>query len=92
MFQIRLNQGVSGDNQVTPPPPDLIPPLNIIAPWCFKASNGYLLYCLITANPCDLSYIQTIDKRDPKTKVLVFVLKTEKVGKLHLRFIQFNTM
>lgn len=39
VLQIRLNQGVSGDNQVTPPPPDLIPPFNIIAPWCFKVSG-----------------------------------------------------
>lgn len=36
VIQIRLNQGVSGDNQATPPAPELIPPLTVIAPWCFK--------------------------------------------------------
>lgn len=36
LVQIRQNQGVSGDNQATPPAPELIPPLTIIAPWCFK--------------------------------------------------------
>ncbi|PSN32061.1 Ral GTPase-activating protein subunit alpha-2, partial [Blattella germanica] len=64
--QIRLNQGVSGDNQVTPPPPDLIPPLNIIAPWCFKALSlpstyqkgklcAYRLLCTMTVTPQDIS-------------------------------------
>ncbi|XP_069689068.1 probable Rho GTPase-activating protein CG5521 isoform X3 [Periplaneta americana] len=65
LSKIRLNQGVSGDNQATPPPPDLIPPLNIIAPWCFKAltlPNGYQkgklcayrLLCMMTVTPQDI--------------------------------------
>ncbi|XP_049857449.1 probable Rho GTPase-activating protein CG5521 isoform X1 [Schistocerca gregaria] len=37
LIKIRMNQGVSVDGLCTPPPPDLIPPLKIIAPWCFKA-------------------------------------------------------
>ncbi|KAJ9597262.1 hypothetical protein L9F63_011866, partial [Diploptera punctata] len=65
LAKIRLNQGVSGDNQVTPTPPDLIPPLSIIAPWCFKAlalSNkyqkgklsAYRLLCTMSMNPQDI--------------------------------------
>ncbi|PNF30190.1 Ral GTPase-activating protein subunit alpha-2 [Cryptotermes secundus] len=66
LAKIRLNQGVSDDNQVTPPPPDLIPPLNIIAPWCFKALTlpssyqkgklcAYRLLCTMTVTPQDIS-------------------------------------
>lgn len=36
LIKIRLNQGISGDNQATPPSPELVPPLTVIAPWCFK--------------------------------------------------------
>ena len=46
LVKIRMNQGVSGDNQATPPAPDLIPPLTVIAPWCFKVRNN-----------CDLNYL-----------------------------------
>nr|XP_046485435.1 probable Rho GTPase-activating protein CG5521 [Neodiprion pinetum] len=66
LIKIRLNQGVSGDNQGTPPVPDLIPPLTIIAPWCFKAIQlpqqyevgrlaAYRLICLLTVQPMDIS-------------------------------------
>ncbi|XP_063231262.1 LOW QUALITY PROTEIN: ral GTPase-activating protein subunit alpha-1 [Bacillus rossius redtenbacheri] len=65
LLKIRLNQGVSSDNQVTPPPPDLIPPLNIIAPWCFEALTlpddyhrgklcAYRLLCQMTLTPHDI--------------------------------------
>ncbi|XP_051158588.1 probable Rho GTPase-activating protein CG5521 isoform X3 [Leptopilina boulardi] len=66
LIKIRLNQGVSGDNQVTPPAPELIPPLTAIAPWCFKAIQlppqyevgklaAYRLICLLTIQPLDIS-------------------------------------
>ena len=66
LFQIRQNQGVSGDNQVTPPGPLFIPPLTIIAPWCFKAIQlpeqfeagklaAYRLICLLTIQPQDIN-------------------------------------
>ncbi|XP_063984657.1 probable Rho GTPase-activating protein CG5521 isoform X4 [Diachasmimorpha longicaudata] len=66
LIKIRLNQGVSGDNQVTPPAPELIPPLTVIAPWCFKAIQlppryevgklaAYRLICLLTIQPLDIS-------------------------------------
>ncbi|XP_050465782.1 probable Rho GTPase-activating protein CG5521 isoform X8 [Cataglyphis hispanica] len=66
LIKIRLNQGVSGDNQVTPPAPELIPPLTVIAPWCFKAIQlpekyesgklaAYRLICLLTVQPLDIS-------------------------------------
>nr|CAD7424624.1 unnamed protein product [Timema monikensis] len=65
LMKIRLNQGVSSDNQMTPPPPDLIPPLNIVAPWCFKALTlpgqyhrgklcAYRLLCQMTVIPQDI--------------------------------------
>lgn len=34
--QIRDNLGISLDNQSSPPPPVLIPPLRILTPWLFK--------------------------------------------------------
>ncbi|XP_058799896.1 probable Rho GTPase-activating protein CG5521 isoform X2 [Phymastichus coffea] len=66
LIKIRLNQGVSGDNQATPPAPDLIPPLTIISPWCFKAIQlpaqyetgklaAYRLICLLTIQPQDVN-------------------------------------
>ncbi|KAL2743909.1 ral GTPase-activating protein subunit alpha-1 isoform X1 [Vespula maculifrons] len=66
LIKIRLNQGVSGDNQVTPPAPELIPPLTVIAPWCFKAIQlpaqyevgklaAYRLICLLTVQPLDIN-------------------------------------
>ncbi|XP_076166659.1 putative Rho GTPase-activating protein CG5521 isoform X6 [Ptiloglossa arizonensis] len=66
LIKIRLNQGVSGDNQVTPPAPELIPPLTVIAPWCFKAIQlpdqyevgklaAYRLICLLTVQPQDIN-------------------------------------
>ncbi|KAL1130227.1 hypothetical protein AAG570_013165, partial [Ranatra chinensis] len=39
LTKIRMNQGIPGDNQSTPSPPDLVPPLAIFAPWCFQALN-----------------------------------------------------
>lgn len=47
--KIRLNQGVSGDNLGTPPSPELIPPLTVIAPWCFKVIFRSL-QCFFTIN------------------------------------------
>ncbi|XP_015110729.1 probable Rho GTPase-activating protein CG5521 isoform X8 [Diachasma alloeum] len=66
LIKIRLNQGVSGDNQATPPAPELIPPLTVIAPWCFKAIQlpphyevgklaAYRLICLLTVQPLDIN-------------------------------------
>ncbi|XP_059614307.1 probable Rho GTPase-activating protein CG5521 [Phlebotomus argentipes] len=37
LIKIRLNQGISNDNQTTPIPPTLVPPIGLIAPWCFGA-------------------------------------------------------
>lgn len=37
LIKIKLNQGVSADNQSTPPPPELVPPLTLILPWCLGA-------------------------------------------------------
>ncbi|XP_012275924.1 ral GTPase-activating protein subunit alpha-1 isoform X2 [Orussus abietinus] len=65
MIKIRMNQGVSGDNQATPPAPELVPPLTVIAPWCFKAIQlpqqyevgklaAYRLICMLTVQPLDI--------------------------------------
>lgn len=37
---------MSGDNQATPPAPELIPPLTVIAPWCFKVCI-YMCMCKV---------------------------------------------
>lgn len=37
LIKIKQNQGITGDNQSTPEPPELIPPLTLIVPWCFEA-------------------------------------------------------
>lgn len=37
LIKIRQNQGISADNQSTPNPPDLVPPIGIFAPWCYGA-------------------------------------------------------
>lgn len=39
LIKIRLNQGVSSDYQATLPAPELIPPLTVISPWCFKVKK-----------------------------------------------------
>ncbi|XP_008195928.1 probable Rho GTPase-activating protein CG5521 isoform X1 [Tribolium castaneum] len=63
LIKIKQNQGISADNQSTPPAPELIPPLTLILPWCFGALmlpddyeagklNALRLLCTITVN-CD---------------------------------------
>ncbi|XP_036213728.2 probable Rho GTPase-activating protein CG5521 isoform X1 [Bactrocera oleae] len=37
LIKIKQNQGISTDNQSTPPPPTLVPPIGIVAPWCYGA-------------------------------------------------------
>ncbi len=63
LIKIRLNQGISTDNQSTPQPPTLTPPIGIVLPWCFGAlamdqqfNQGKLyamqLLCNIARNSC----------------------------------------
>ncbi|XP_057662756.1 ral GTPase-activating protein subunit alpha-1 [Diorhabda carinulata] len=63
LIKISHNQGISSDNMSTPSPPELIPPLTLILPWCFGALvlpnnyetgklNALRLICTITVN-CD---------------------------------------
>ncbi|KAH8362863.1 hypothetical protein KR084_002040 [Drosophila pseudotakahashii] len=35
LIKIKQNQGISADNQSTPPMPTLVPPIGIVAPWCY---------------------------------------------------------
>ncbi|XP_057337065.1 ral GTPase-activating protein subunit alpha-1 isoform X2 [Microplitis mediator] len=66
LIKIRLNQGVSSDYQATLPAPELIPPLTVISPWCFKAIQlppsyevgklaAYRLICVLTTQPLDIN-------------------------------------
>lgn len=67
LIKISRNQGVSYDNMSTPQPPELIPPLTLILPWCFGALilpgtyeagklNALRLICTITVN-CDSKHL-----------------------------------
>ncbi|KAK2842973.1 hypothetical protein Q7C36_011188 [Tachysurus vachellii] len=66
LAKIRDNLGISVDNQTSPPPPDLIPPLRILTPWLFKATmlsekykqgklHAYKLICKIMKRRQDVS-------------------------------------
>ncbi|XP_039597795.1 LOW QUALITY PROTEIN: ral GTPase-activating protein subunit alpha-1 [Polypterus senegalus] len=66
LAKIRDNLGISTDNQTTPPPPVLIPPLRILTPWLFKATmlndrykqgklHAYKLICKIMKRRQDVS-------------------------------------
>lgn len=37
LIKIRQNQGISSDNMATPTQPTLVPPIGIVAPWCYGA-------------------------------------------------------
>lgn len=63
LIKIRLNQGISSDNQSTPLPPSLVPPIGIVLPWCYGAltldmqyNQGKIyamqLLCMIARNSC----------------------------------------
>ncbi|KAJ3613181.1 hypothetical protein NHX12_019433, partial [Muraenolepis orangiensis] len=66
LSKIRDNLGISLDNQTSPPPPVLIPPLRILTPWLFKATmlterykqgklHAYKLICRIMKRRQDVS-------------------------------------
>ncbi|KAG8449519.1 hypothetical protein GDO86_016240 [Hymenochirus boettgeri] len=66
LAKIRDNLGISMDNQSSPPPPVLIPPLRILTPWLFKATmlpekykqgklHAYKLICRIMKRRQDVS-------------------------------------
>ncbi|KAK1894502.1 Ral GTPase-activating protein subunit alpha-1 [Dissostichus eleginoides] len=66
LAKIRDNLGISLDNQSSPRPPDLIPPLRILTPWLFKATklterykqgklHAYKLICRIMKRRQDVS-------------------------------------
>ncbi|XP_029114140.1 ral GTPase-activating protein subunit alpha-1 isoform X5 [Scleropages formosus] len=66
LAKIRDNLGISLDNQSSPPPPALIPPLRILTPWLFKATmltdrfkqgklHAYKLICKIMKRRQDVS-------------------------------------
>ncbi|XP_069494539.1 ral GTPase-activating protein subunit alpha-1 isoform X7 [Ambystoma mexicanum] len=66
LAKIRDNLGISLDNQSSPPPPVLIPPLRILTPWLFQATmlpekykqgklHAYKLICKIMKRRQDVS-------------------------------------
>ncbi|XP_078515487.1 ral GTPase-activating protein subunit alpha-1 isoform X3 [Lissotriton helveticus] len=66
LAKIRDNLGISLDNQTSPPPPVLIPPLRILTPWLFQATmlpekykqgklHAYKLICKIMKRRQDVS-------------------------------------
>lgn len=63
LIKIRMNQGISNDNQSTPTPPSLVPPIGIVLPWCYGALTldsqynlgkvyAMQLLCMIARNSC----------------------------------------
>ncbi|XP_070503032.1 probable Rho GTPase-activating protein CG5521 isoform X2 [Chironomus tepperi] len=63
LIKIKLNQGISSDNQSTPNPPSLVPPVAIVLPWCYGALTldsqyqlgkvyAMQLICMIARNSC----------------------------------------
>lgn len=42
LLKIRQNQGVSLDNMSTPPPPQYVPPILMLVPWCQKVVLPFL--------------------------------------------------
>uniref|UniRef100_UPI00398E49F9 ral GTPase-activating protein subunit alpha-1 isoform X2 n=1 Tax=Pristiophorus japonicus TaxID=55135 RepID=UPI00398E49F9 len=66
LAKVRDNLGITIDNQTSPPPPVLIPPLRILTPWLFKATSlpekykqgklhAYKLICKIMKRRQDVS-------------------------------------
>uniref|UniRef100_A0A4W3GK43 Ral GTPase activating protein catalytic subunit alpha 1 n=1 Tax=Callorhinchus milii TaxID=7868 RepID=A0A4W3GK43_CALMI len=66
LAKVRDNLGITTDNQTSPPPPVLIPPLRILTPWLFKATtlpekykqgklHAYKLICKIMKRRQDVS-------------------------------------
>ncbi|XP_068249956.1 ral GTPase-activating protein subunit alpha-2 isoform X1 [Palaemon carinicauda] len=65
LVKLRNNQSISLDNQSSPEPPELIPPLLLVAPWCFKAltlpsqfhrgkTSAYRLLCMMMVRQHDI--------------------------------------
>lgn len=63
LIKIRMNQGISNDNQSTPLPSMLTPPIGIVLPWCYGAFTldsqynlgkiyAMQLLCMIARNSC----------------------------------------
>lgn len=66
LIRIKINQGISVDNQSTPLAPEFIPPLTLILPWCFGCLilpagyeagklNALRLLCTVTLH-CDVRH------------------------------------
>ncbi|XP_050708752.1 ral GTPase-activating protein subunit alpha-2-like isoform X3 [Eriocheir sinensis] len=65
LVKLRNNQSISLDNQSSPEPPELIPPLTLVAPWCFRAltlppayrrgkTTAYRLLCVMMVRHHDI--------------------------------------
>ncbi|MPC07518.1 Ral GTPase-activating protein subunit alpha-2 [Portunus trituberculatus] len=66
LVKLRNNQSISLDNQSSPEPPELIPPLTLVASWCFRAltlppafrrgkTMAYRLLCIMMVRRHDIA-------------------------------------
>ncbi|XP_064421029.1 ral GTPase-activating protein subunit alpha-1 isoform X2 [Latimeria chalumnae] len=94
LAKIRDNLGISIDNQTSPPPPLLIPPLRILTPWLFRATtlndkykqgklHAYKLICKIMKRRQDVS---------PNSDFLTHFYNIMHCGLLHLDQDIVNTI
>ncbi|XP_064179327.1 ral GTPase-activating protein subunit alpha-1 isoform X3 [Anguilla rostrata] len=94
LAKIRDNLGISLDNQTSPRPPALIPPLRILTPWLFKATmlterykqgklHAYKLICKIMKRRQDVS---------PNSDFLTHFYNIMHCGLLHLDQDIVNTI
>uniref|UniRef100_A0A665WFD1 Ral GTPase activating protein, alpha subunit 1 (catalytic) n=1 Tax=Echeneis naucrates TaxID=173247 RepID=A0A665WFD1_ECHNA len=94
LAKIRDNLGISLDNQSSPPPPVLIPPLRILTPWLFKATmlterykqgklHAYKLICRIMKRRQDVS---------PNTDFLTHFYNIMHQGLLHQDQVYVNNV
>ncbi|KAK3890821.1 hypothetical protein Pcinc_005247 [Petrolisthes cinctipes] len=76
LVKLRNNQSISVDNQSSPEPPELIPPLPLVAPWCFRALSlpsthhkgkvlAYRLLCVTVVRRHDIQ-----PSREPSRDIL----------------------
>lgn len=63
LIKIRQNQGISCDNQSTPTPPNLVPPIGIFSSWCYGALS--LDYQFREGKLCALQMLCSIVKHGP---------------------------
>ncbi|XP_072030810.1 ral GTPase-activating protein subunit alpha-1-like [Amphiura filiformis] len=75
LAKIRDNLGITLDNQTTPPPPEYIPPLRMLSPWLFRATDMSNAYQSGRLSAYKLLCSMTVRKQDhplPKEHLIHF--------------------